>query len=179
MRRALPVVLDVLRLLPVVLLLVVAVPGSGVRPTTLSLTKVEKADGYDAGAEVVWVLVLGADDDNDTDAIQLLGIDTRTGAAAAIGIPRDTYVDLGGGEMGRINSAYQQGAEVAAEVVEDLVGIPPDYVLVTRGDGFVTMVEALGGVTVDSQVAFTTEEGTCRCRRARTSSTARRPFSSR
>jgi LCP family protein required for cell wall assembly len=150
----------VLRLVPVVLVLVLIVPGSGVRPTTLSLTKVEKADGYDAGADVVWVLVLGADPDDDTDAIQLLGIDTRTGTAAAIGIPRDTYVGLGGGEEGRINAAYGKGGpELAAQVVEELVGIPPTYVLVTRGDGFVSMVDALGGVTVQSSLAFTTEDG--------------------
>jgi LCP family protein required for cell wall assembly len=150
----------VLRLLPVVLVLVLMVPGSGLRPTTLSLTKVEKADGFDAGADIVWVLVLGADPDDDTDAIQLLGIDTRTGAAAAIGIPRDTYVDLGGGEKGRINGAFRKGGpDLAAQVVEELVGIPPTYVLLTRGDGFVSMVDALGGVTVQSTLAFTTENG--------------------
>jgi LCP family protein required for cell wall assembly len=159
-RRALRVVRAVLRLLPVVLVLVIAVPGSGVRPTMLSLTKVEKAQGYDAGADVVWVLVLGADPEDDTDAIQLLGMDARTGAAAAIGFPRDTYVDLGGGQKGKINGAFGTGGpELAAQVVEDLVGIPPSYVLVTRGDGFVSMVDALGGVTVDSSLAFTTEAG--------------------
>jgi LCP family protein required for cell wall assembly len=159
MRRALVVLRAVLRMLPVVLLLVIAVPGSGVRPATLTLTKVEKAEGYDAGADVVWVLVLGADSLGLTDAIQLLGIDTRTGAAAAIGIPRDTYVDLGDGEKGKINEALNEGPDVASRVVEELVGIPPTYVLVSRGDGFVSMVDALGGVTVDSELAFTTDEG--------------------
>jgi polyisoprenyl-teichoic acid--peptidoglycan teichoic acid transferase len=158
-RRAVAVARVVLRLLPVVLLLVIAVPGSGVRPATLSLTKVEKAEGYDAGADVVWVLVLGADSLGLTDAIQLLGIDTRTGAAAAIGIPRDTYVDLGDGEMGKINAALNKGPDVASAVVEELVGIPPSYVLVSRGSGFVSMVDALGGVEVDSPLAFETDEG--------------------
>ncbi len=93
MRRAFAVGRHLVRLLPVVLLLVLAVPGSGVRPTTLSLTKVEVAQGYDMPAGVVWILVLGSDrssaaevDQGDTDAIQLLGIDVDTGAAAAIGI---------------------------------------------------------------------------------------------
>jgi LCP family protein required for cell wall assembly len=165
MTGALAVVRAVLRLVPVVVLLAIVVPGSGVRPATLSLTKVESAEGYDAGADVVWVLALGADRLGLTDAIQLLGIDTRTGAAAAIGIPRDTYVDLGQGEKGKINAAYQEGADVAAQVVEDLVGIPPTYVLVSRGDGFVSMVEALDGVTVDSPLAFTTDEGEVRVRK--------------
>ena len=163
MRRALAVLRAVLRLLPVVLLLVIAVPGSGVRPTTLSLTKVERAEGYDAGANVVWVLVLGAEDEPDaqadTDAIQLLGIDTRTGAAAAIGIPRDSYVDIDG-ERGRINGAFRLGGpELAAQVVQELVGIAPTYVLVSRGGGFVSMVNDLGGVEVESPLGFETDEG--------------------
>jgi polyisoprenyl-teichoic acid--peptidoglycan teichoic acid transferase len=107
------------------------------------------------------VLVLGEDDERDTDAIQLLGIDARTGAAAGIGIPRDTWVDLGGGEMNKINQAYKGpgGAELVSSIVRDLVGIPPDYVLATSGDGFVSMVDALGGVTVDSPEHFVTDDG--------------------
>jgi LCP family protein required for cell wall assembly len=160
-RRTIRVIGLVLRVLPIVLLLLVAVPGSGVRPATLSLARVQTADAYDVGRDVVWVLVLGADQDADTDAIQLLGISTRTGAAAAIGVPRDTYVDLHG-DLGpsRINIAYRSGGpELAAQAVDELVGIAPDYVLVSRGQGFVEMVDALGGVTVTSTLAFTTEDG--------------------
>lgn len=150
----------VLRLAPVLVVLAMAFPSAGLRPTTLSLTKVETAGGYDVGTDVVWVLVLGEDEVHDTDAIQLLGIDVRTGAAAAIGIPRDTWVDLGGGQMAKINQAYKKdGPELISSVVKDLVGIPADYVLVTSGDGFVSMVDALGGVTVDSPESFTTDDG--------------------
>jgi polyisoprenyl-teichoic acid--peptidoglycan teichoic acid transferase len=151
----------VLRLLPVVAVLTFVVPGSGVQPTVLSLTKVTTAAGYDVGSDVVWVLVLGEDSGHDTDAIQLLGIDVRTGAAAAIGIPRDTWVDFGGGQMSKINQAYKQqdGAELVSEVVRKLVHISPDYVLATGGDGFVSMVDALGGVTVDSSRRFVTDDG--------------------
>jgi LCP family protein required for cell wall assembly len=144
---------------PVVAVLAFVVPGSAVQPTVLTLTKVTTADGYDVGSDVVWVLVLGEDDVGDTDAIQLLGIDVRTGAAAGIGIPRDTWVDLGRGEMSKINQAYKTGgAELAGEVVDHLVRISPDYVLVTGGDGFVSMVDALGGVTVDSPRSFITDD---------------------
>jgi LCP family protein required for cell wall assembly len=145
---------------PVLVVLGVMFPSSGIRPTTLSLTEVETAGGYDVGRDVAWVLVLGQDDVGDTDAIQLLGIDVRTGAAAAIGFPRDSWVDLGGGTMGKINQAYRDGgAELAGSVVRDLVGIAPAYVLLTRGDDFVSMVDALGGVTVDSPRAFVTDDG--------------------
>ena len=174
MRRAWQVVRLALRLLPVVLVLAIVVPGSGVRPTTLSLAKIEKAQGYDAGNDVVWVLVLGSDappnqppTSGDTDAFQLLAIDARTGAAAGIGIPRDSYVDLHG-DLGpsRINIALKEGMErgqgfgVVVRAVEELVGITPDFVLVTAGDGFTDMFDALGGrVEVTSTVAFTTPDG--------------------
>jgi polyisoprenyl-teichoic acid--peptidoglycan teichoic acid transferase len=149
----------VLRFLPVVVALAIALPTAGVHPTTLTLTKVETAQGYDAGPDVVWVLVLGSDDIGDTDAIQLLGIDVRTGAAAAIGFPRDSWVDLGNGQMGKINAAYKDGgAPLASTVVQHLVGISPDYVLLTAGDGFVSMVDELGGVTVDSPREFITDD---------------------
>jgi polyisoprenyl-teichoic acid--peptidoglycan teichoic acid transferase len=160
-RRALRLGGRALRVLAAALVLLVAVPGSAVRPTTLTLTKVEKVEAYDVGRDVVWVLVLGLDQLRNTDAIQLLGVDARTGVAAAIGIPRDSYVDLHGDEgMGRINRAYTLGeAPLTAQVVDELVGIEPDYVLATEGEGFVAMVDALGGVTVDSPLAFTTEVG--------------------
>jgi LCP family protein required for cell wall assembly len=160
MRQTLRVLRTVLRLVPLLVALAIAIPSAGVQPTTLSLTEVETAGGYDVGPDVVWVLVLGEDDVGDTDAIQLLGIDVRTGAAAAIGFPRDTWVDLGGGTMDKINQAYRNGgAELAGSVVRDLVGISPDYVLATAGDGFVSMIDALGGVTVDSPSSFVTDDG--------------------
>jgi polyisoprenyl-teichoic acid--peptidoglycan teichoic acid transferase len=159
MRRAVRPVKVILRFLPVMVALAIALPTAGVHPTTLTLTKVETAQGYDAGPDVVWVLVLGSDSIGDTDAIQLLGIDVRTGAAAAIGFPRDSWVDLGNGQMGKINAAYKYGgAALASTVVQHLVGISPDYVLLTAGDGFVSMVDALGGVTVDSPRPFVTDD---------------------
>ena len=99
MRHTLRILLAILRLLPVVLALAMVIPSSAVRPTTLSLIKVETADGYDVGPDVVWVLAPGQDNVGSTYAIQLLGLHVRTGAAAAIGFPRDTWVDLGGGAM--------------------------------------------------------------------------------
>ena len=43
------------------------------------------------------------------DALQLIGINTRTGAAAAIGIPRDSWVAIPGYGSNRINAALYFG----------------------------------------------------------------------
>ena len=172
MRRGLGVVRRVLRWLPYVVLLALVVPGSGVRPTTMGLAKVQTAEAYDFSDGVVWVLVLGSDAapgqdfrQADTDLYQLLGINFRTGSAAAIGVPRDTWLEMPGG-LDRINNAYGIGGpDVAAQAVEDLVGITPDYVMITGGDGFLSMVDTLGRVTVDSPLAFTAEDSDLRVRK--------------
>ena len=146
MRAASRVLRHGLRLLPLVLVLALVVPGSGVRPTTIGLMKVQPAEAYDFADGVVWTLVLGEDAEGQTDLIQLLGINFRNGNAAAIGIPRDSWFELSPEEgEARINTAYAAGgAELAAGAVERLVGIAPDYVLVTDTDGFLAMVGTLG-----------------------------------
>jgi LCP family protein required for cell wall assembly len=160
MRSVLHVIRHGLRLVPLVLVLALVVPGSGVRPTTIGLMKVQPAEAYDFADGVVWTLVLGEDAEGQTDLIQLLGINFRNGNAAAIGIPRDSWFELSP-EVGeeRINKAYATGgAELAADAVERLVGIAPDYVLVTDTDGFLAMVGTLGEVEVDSEFAFAAED---------------------
>ena len=160
MRSVLRIIRHGLRLLPLVLVLALVVPGSGVRPTTIGLMKVQPAEAYDFADGVVWTLVLGKDAEGQTDLIQLLGINFRNGNAAAIGIPRDSWFELSP-EVGeeRINKAYATGgAELAADAVERLVGIAPDYVLVTDTDGFLAMVGTLGEVEVDSEFAFEAED---------------------
>jgi LCP family protein required for cell wall assembly len=145
----------------------VVLPASSVAPATLSLTRTETAKSVDFEDGVVWVLVLGSDaragqavTDGRTDAIQLLGMHFGTGAAAGIGIPRDSWVDLPGVGFDRINAALLEGGtDLAATAVEDLTGIAPDYVLVTGFRGFLAVTEKLGGVDVEVERGFTTDDG--------------------
>ena len=158
-----------------VTLLALVVPGATVRPASITLTRVEGASAVDFRDEdVVWILVLGSDakgstpvDEGNTDAIELLGLDVDNGAAAGIGIPRDSWVELPDG-FARINEALaEDGPELAAQAVEDLVGIAPDLVLVTAMDGFLAVTDAVGGVTVQSEKAFVTDDGTVEVTRGR------------
>jgi polyisoprenyl-teichoic acid--peptidoglycan teichoic acid transferase len=142
----------------VLALLALVVPGAAVRPTAVSLSRVETAKSVDFEDGVVWVLVLGIDNEGDTDTIEMLAFDGETGAAAGIGIPRDSYVTLPKGPD-RINRAFEEGgADLAARAVGDLVGVAPHFVLATGFDGFLTMSEAVGEVEVRSPVAFQTDE---------------------
>lgn len=151
-------------------------PAPSVQPASISLTTVETASAVDFGQGVFWVLALGSDArpgtelaEGNSDAIQLIGVDGRSGRAVGIGIPRDSWVQLPDG-FDRINAALGEGGpELAAEAVRDLVGIAPDLVLVTGFDGFLSMVEALGGVVVDSPTAYRLDDVDLDVRRGRNS----------
>jgi LCP family protein required for cell wall assembly len=89
------------------------------------------------------------------DALQLVGLDTRTGAATSIGVPRDSWVDIPGHGHEKINaSLYFGGPELLGRTVGDLVGIHPDYVFVTRFKFFQAMIDDIGGIDVSNPVAF-------------------------
>jgi LCP family protein required for cell wall assembly len=137
-------------------------PSSTVKPTDLALVKLRQATSVDVSPDVVWILAVGSDarpgEDMTRvrgDALQLIGMNTKTGAAAAIGIPRDSYVSIPGVGSERINAAlYYGGPELLGETVGDLIGIDPDYVFVTRFEKFKNMVNNIGGIEVDNPIYF-------------------------
>ncbi len=137
-------------------------PSSTVKPTDLALVKLKHATTVDVSPDVVWILAVGSDarpgEDMTRvrgDALQLIGLNTKTGAAAAIGIPRDSYVPIPGVGSERVNAAlYYGGPELLGETVGDLIGIQPDYVFVTRFEKFANMVDDIGGIHVDNPIFF-------------------------
>ena len=152
---------------PAVLTLVLAtaafiVPNSAVQPTDAALVKIHTAEGVDAGPDMIWILAVGSDarpgqlmTRSRGDALQLVGLNTKTGAAAAIGIPRDSVVSIPGHGRNRVNAAlYFGGPQLLGRTVGGLVGVQPDYVFVTRFPFFEDMVSDIGGITVSNPRAF-------------------------
>lgn len=151
----------------VVLGLVLAVaalvlPNGGVAPTYISLVKFERASGVDTDPDVIWILAVGSDARRGEDplrsrgdTLQLVGMNTRTGAATAIGIPRDSWVPIPGHGSNRVNAAlFFGGPQLLGETVAGLVGIEPDYVMVTTFWGVEQIAKDVGPITVDNPVAF-------------------------
>ena len=138
------------------------VPDSAVKPTDVSLVRIRHGAGLDAQREMIWILAVGSDarpgeDMNRTrgDALQLVGINTRTHAATAIGIPRDSWVSIPGYGSERINAAlYFGGPRLLGQTVGNLVGVQPDYVMVTRFPFFEDMVDSIGGIEVQNPRPF-------------------------
>ena len=162
MRTRFPRTLRLLTLGVVLTLAALVVPDASMKSTDIELVKVHRAAGVDLDPEVVWILAVGSDarpgqDMTRTrgDALQLIGMNTRTGAAAAIGVPRDSWVDIPGHGHNKINaSLYYGGPQLLGRTVGNLVGIQPDYVFVTRFKYFIAMVNSIGGIDVHNPVAF-------------------------
>jgi LCP family protein required for cell wall assembly len=163
--NARPLLRRVMRLAVLGLVLVVCVtlaPSSSVKPTDLALIKLKQAETVDTSPDVIWLLAVGSDarpgeDMTHTrgDALHLIGINTKTGAAADIGVPRDSWVVIPGVGSDKINaSLYYGGPELIGETVGNLFGIQPDYVFVTRFTFFQNLIRSIGGVDVDNPVAF-------------------------
>ena len=84
-----------------------------------------------------------------TDAIHVVGVPAGGGSAVMLDIPRDTRVNIAGHGMRKINEAFQDGPQAAADTVGALVGVPISYVISVGFDEFPQMIDDIGGVTVD------------------------------
>jgi LCP family protein required for cell wall assembly len=115
-------------------------------------------------------LVLGSDTRDPanvggsrSDTIILLHVSKDRGSAQAISIARDTWVHIPKSADGRhgnvdakINAAFAWGGPaLTVQTVEAYTGVRIDHVLMVDFAGFRQIVDALGGVTVDVPVAFT------------------------
>lgn len=139
------------------------VPDSQPSPVRFELVKLSSAQGLDAGSsKVIWILAVGSDarpgenmDRSRGDALHLIGINPKTHAATDIGIPRDSWVNIAGHGMDKINaSLYYGGPKLLGQTVGNLVGVQPQYVFVTRFPYFIKLVNSIGGVDVTNPYFF-------------------------
>jgi len=97
------------------------------------------------------------DGGNLTDTIILTSIDYKSKTVPMLSIPRDLYVETKLTGRSRINEVYnnakkkygdQQGMDIMKETISKLTDQPIQYVIKVDFDGFVKIVDALGGVDV-------------------------------
>lgn len=86
-----------------------------------------------------------------TDTILLVhipGLGSST-ATSMISLPRDSYVSIPGYGSDKINAAFAMGgAPLLVQTVEQATGLRIDHYAEIGFDGFATMVDAVGGVTM-------------------------------
>lgn len=138
-------------------------------------------DGLSAAAEAVeasgplfdWsasenILVLGTDRRTSgsswrTDSIMVVGLDKANNRAVVFSVPRDLYVQIPGYGMGRINQADYMGErreangggpQLVSDILEEYLGINTQHWVRIQMDGFIGIIDALGGVTINLDCPF-------------------------
>ena len=105
-----------------------------------------------------YVLALGSDardgeEVSRTDTMILIRVEPLSGKITMLSIPRDTMVEIEGHGTQKINAAYAFGGTAGAvRAVHELTGAPISQVALIRFDGVESLVDYLGGVTVDVPV---------------------------
>ncbi len=101
-----------------------------------------------------------------TDTMLLATVDLEENRIGIVSIPRDLAYPLGGGRFMKINAvhAYAEqnapgnGARDTADAMEELLSTHIDHVIRVDFHGFVTLVDAVGGIDVNVERAFTDYE---------------------
>ncbi|HEV7862149.1 MAG TPA: LCP family protein, partial [Acidimicrobiia bacterium] len=107
-------------------------------------------------SNLVWVLAIGSDArpggdirKSNGDSLHLIGVDPQTGVGTVVGFPRDSWVQIPGHGTGKINSALALGGpKLMAQTIRQVTGLPVDYYVLTGVEGFMKIVDELGGVNV-------------------------------
>ena len=104
------------------------------------------------------IVLLGTDGDSTearadarrSDSILLVRTDPARHRIAYLSIPRDLRVEIPGFGSNKINAAFQLGGPaLALQTIRSLTGLRPNHVALVDFDDFRTVIDALGGVTVD------------------------------
>ena len=99
------------------------------------------------------ILVIGIDQRGNkkgrSNTIAVYHLDPADNRNSVLAVPRDTYLQIPGRKMDKINHAYAFGGiDLSRQTLEDFLGIKIDYYLITNFSGFVGIIDRLGGITV-------------------------------
>lgn len=135
---------------------------AGHAPPATLLRIVQQPQGFFLGKERVNVLIVGKDYNRDSrgmpytknaraDTIMLLSLDLSRRRAAAISVPRDTYVVAPDGIGGKINGTFSRGGvELLKQTLERTFDLTIDHHVIIKDTAIRNIVDALGGVWVET-----------------------------
>lgn len=126
-----------------------ATPTNDARPASASgsnILLVGTDSRSDLSREQRNELKTGHTEGSRADTIMLLHLPSG-GDPTLLSIPRDSYVEIPGSGMNKINASYSiGGAPLLVDTVEQSTDLPVDGYLEVGFDGFVDVVAAVGGV---------------------------------
>lgn len=105
-------------------------------------------------------LILGIDIEEGgasrSDTIIVATVNPKSKDIKMVSIPRDALVTLPNGVEEKINAAHSVGGPLLAkEMIASYLDIPIQFYATMDFDGLIELVDAVGGVDVDSDLAFT------------------------
>ncbi|GGF18574.1 transcriptional regulator LytR [Halobacillus andaensis] len=106
------------------------------------------------------ILLLGVDeranDRGRSDTMIILTLDPNNERMQMVSIPRDTRTEIiGRGTTDKINHSYAfGGSDMAVDTVENFLDIEIDYFSTVNMEGLEQLVDAVDGVTVENELAF-------------------------
>lgn len=110
-----------------------------------------------SGDRTVFLLLVGSDArpgadmlHSLADSIHLVALDPGRARATIVGIPRDSWVEIPGHDMNKVNAALVEGGPpLLVETVENLLHVRIAYVAVTSFWGLPAIVDQVGGLTIN------------------------------
>jgi|GEM_PF-734684 len=97
-----------------------------------------------------------------TDQNHFVHLNLDTGKAIIVPIPRDTWTSIPGHKNGKINGAHAMGGnDLAVRTFEAFTGIKIDFYVITDFDGFIPLIDNLGGVTVNVEEKISDDFSGC------------------
>ncbi|WP_448162910.1 polyisoprenyl-teichoic acid--peptidoglycan teichoic acid transferase TagU [Bacillus mobilis] len=123
----------------------------------------EKVDVSDK--KPISILMMGVDqrgkDQGRSDSLMLFTLNPKTKSMKITSIPRDSYAEIvGKGKKDKINHAYAFGGiDMAVKTVENFLNVPVDHYIEVNMNGFMDVIDAVGGIEVYNDLEFT-HEGT-------------------
>ncbi|PAD17512.1 hypothetical protein CHH73_09210 [Shouchella clausii] len=91
-----------------------------------------------------------------SDALMVATVNAKAQSVKLVSIPRDTKVQIAGRSMAdKLNHAHAYGGpDLMVQTVEELLHIPIDHYIAVDMDGFVDVINTLGGVSVVNEKSF-------------------------
>ncbi|WP_270421358.1 LCP family protein [Acidaminococcus massiliensis] len=99
-------------------------------------------------------MVLGVDrrsgDTGRSETLFVTMLDTSRNQAALLSVPRDTLVSIPGHGWDKVNHAYAYGGhDLSRKTLENFLGIQINNYVLVDFQGFIKLVDAIGGVDID------------------------------
>ena len=116
-------------------------------PLNILVAGVDQRAGLTHHQEVM--LHVGNDTSFNSDTLMVMHVSADRSRVTVVSIPRDSWVDIPGHGMSKINAAYGLGGpKLMVQTVEQATGLTINHYVEVNFLGFVKIIDALGGVNI-------------------------------